>query len=168
MRIEPPPSLACANGTTRAATKAAAPPDDPPGIRVRSQGLCVGPFDNGSVDEIRPASGVADFPSETRPAPRHLLANGLSLVATRPASPRLPASVGAPFQSIRSLMKVGTPANAPDSSPAASDRADSNVSVTIPLTCGSTALARFIAASTCSSAVVSPAAIPAAIATPSA
>ncbi len=31
-RIDPPPSVACAIGTTRAATSAAAPPDDPPGL----------------------------------------------------------------------------------------------------------------------------------------
>src|SRR6185436_17266708 len=30
IRIEPPPSLACATGRMRAATAAAAPPDDPP------------------------------------------------------------------------------------------------------------------------------------------
>ena len=30
MRIDPPPSLPCAIGTTPAATKAADPPDDPP------------------------------------------------------------------------------------------------------------------------------------------
>jgi hypothetical protein len=65
-------------------------------------------------------------------------------------------------------MKLGTPANAPESNPAASDRAISKVSDTIPLICGSTALARVMAASTCSSAVVSPAAMPAAMATPSA
>jgi hypothetical protein len=30
MRIEPPPSLACATGRMRAATAAPAPPDEPP------------------------------------------------------------------------------------------------------------------------------------------
>ena len=39
MRIEPPPSLALAAGSTPAATAAAAPPDEPPGPRARSCGL---------------------------------------------------------------------------------------------------------------------------------
>src|ERR1700722_2913160 len=43
MRIEPPPSLACAAGNIPAATAAAAPPDDPREVRVRSQVLRVGP-----------------------------------------------------------------------------------------------------------------------------
>ena len=41
-RIEPPVSLPTASGAIRAATHAAEPPLDPPGIRDRSQGLCVG------------------------------------------------------------------------------------------------------------------------------
>ena len=42
MRIDPEMSLAWAAGTSRAATAAAEPPDDPPGVRSRSHGLCVG------------------------------------------------------------------------------------------------------------------------------
>ncbi len=43
MRIEPPPSLACAIGTIPAATAAAEPPLEPPAVRPVSQGLRVGP-----------------------------------------------------------------------------------------------------------------------------
>ena len=43
MRIEPPPSLACASGTIPAATAAAAPPLEPPGVSAGSQGFLVGP-----------------------------------------------------------------------------------------------------------------------------
>ena len=49
MRIEPPPSLPCASGTIPAATAAADPPLDPPGVRDRSHGLRVGPPKRGSV-----------------------------------------------------------------------------------------------------------------------
>ena len=49
IRIEPPPSLACAKGTIPAATEAALAPLEPPGMRVRSQGLHVGPLTTGSV-----------------------------------------------------------------------------------------------------------------------
>ena len=43
MRIEPPPSLAWATGTMPEATAAAEPPEEPPGVRSRSQGLRAGP-----------------------------------------------------------------------------------------------------------------------------
>ena len=43
MRIEPPPSFACATGTMPLATAAADPPDDPPDVCPRFHGLCVGP-----------------------------------------------------------------------------------------------------------------------------
>ncbi len=49
MRIEPPPSLACATGTAPAATSAADPPLDPPADRVTSHGLHVEPWISGSV-----------------------------------------------------------------------------------------------------------------------
>src|SRR5215813_13727195 len=39
IRIEPPPSLACASGRIRAATLAAAPPDEPPDECARFQGF---------------------------------------------------------------------------------------------------------------------------------
>ena len=63
MRIEPPPSLAWAIGTTPAATAAALPPDDPPGEKSGFHGLRVAPCDKGSVTHIRPNSGVAVLPS---------------------------------------------------------------------------------------------------------
>src|SRR6202140_5854462 len=48
MRIEPPPSLAWAMGTMRAATAAPAPPEDPPEECARFQGFRVGPNRRGS------------------------------------------------------------------------------------------------------------------------
>src|SRR3954464_3042246 len=42
-RVEPPGSVPTASGDSKAATAAAEPPPDPPGIRSRSQGLCEGP-----------------------------------------------------------------------------------------------------------------------------
>jgi hypothetical protein len=39
IRSEPSPSFPCATGTIADATAAAAPPDDPPGVRRRSHGL---------------------------------------------------------------------------------------------------------------------------------
>src|SRR5262245_40338030 len=68
MRIEPPPSVACAAGTMPAATAAAAPPLEPPALRAKSQGLRVGPLTTGSVVGARPNSGVFVRPRMTRPA----------------------------------------------------------------------------------------------------
>src|SRR5262245_1864611 len=70
MRIEPPPSVACAIGRMRAATAAAAPPDDPPLLWARFHGLRHGPNIAGSVDGASPISGEADLPNITRPAAR--------------------------------------------------------------------------------------------------
>jgi hypothetical protein len=70
MRIEPPPSLACATGMMRAATTAAAPPDDPPAECARFQGFLVGPCRRGSVVGSSPHSGLAVLPKIDRPALR--------------------------------------------------------------------------------------------------
>jgi len=42
-RIEPPVSVPVAAGVRRAATAAALPPDEPPGVQDRSQGFLTGP-----------------------------------------------------------------------------------------------------------------------------
>ena len=44
IRIEPPPSVPIASGTSPAATAAAEPPDEPPGTRPVSQGFEVRPY----------------------------------------------------------------------------------------------------------------------------
>jgi len=49
MRIDPPPSLACAIGAMPDATAAAAPPLDPPGVWSVFQGLRVTPSARLSV-----------------------------------------------------------------------------------------------------------------------
>ena len=67
-RIEPPPSLASASGSTRAATAAAEPPEEPPGVCAVFQGLRVGPYILGSVDSAQPASGELLLPSSVKPA----------------------------------------------------------------------------------------------------
>src|SRR5579863_9790925 len=47
MRIEPPPSVACAMGSMPDATAAAAPPLEPPALRAVFHGLRVGPLRRG-------------------------------------------------------------------------------------------------------------------------
>ena len=70
MRIEPPPSLPCASGTIPAATAAAEPPEEPPGVRSRSHGLRVGPVKRGSVVGRIANSGRLVMPTITKPASR--------------------------------------------------------------------------------------------------
>src|ERR1019366_4379329 len=74
MRIEPPPSLACVTGRMRAATAAAAPPDEPPDECARFQGFRVGPNSRDSVVGNNPNSGLALFPKMVTPALRKRLA----------------------------------------------------------------------------------------------
>ena len=70
MRSEPPPSLPWAIGTMPAATAAAEPPDEPPGVRSRSHGLRAGPKRRGSVTGRIPHSGSVVVPTMTKPAAR--------------------------------------------------------------------------------------------------
>ncbi len=70
MRIEPPPSLPCATGQSPAAVAAAAPPLEPPAVRVVSQGFRQAPFSSDSVCAIVPSSGVFVLPRTTNPASR--------------------------------------------------------------------------------------------------
>src|SRR6185295_18910957 len=70
MRIDPPPSLACASGTMPAATAAAEPPDEPPVVCSVFHGLRLGPYAWGSVVGTRPCSGVFVRPMHTNPASR--------------------------------------------------------------------------------------------------
>src|SRR3954465_297348 len=58
MRIDPPPALAWATGRIRAATAAAAPPEEPPDEWSRFHGFRVGPNSRDSVVGIRPNSGL--------------------------------------------------------------------------------------------------------------
>ena len=70
MRMEPPPSPACPTGTARAATSAALPPLDPPGVCARFQGLWVAPRHSGSVVPRMPSSGQLLLATGMKPARR--------------------------------------------------------------------------------------------------
>jgi len=69
-RIEPPVSLPSATGTIPAATAAAEPPEDPPGVRVGSQGLRLGPNAEFSVEDPIANSSRFVRPITTAPASR--------------------------------------------------------------------------------------------------
>ena len=67
-RSEPVVSPPCASEVMPDATAAAEPPLDPPGLRVRSHGLCVGPNAGGSVVMPDDISGVFVLPTKMNPA----------------------------------------------------------------------------------------------------
>ena len=68
MRIEPPPSLAPAIGTIPAATAEAEPPEEPPLLYFKFQGLWQLPQALGSVMPLIPNSGALVSPIATTPA----------------------------------------------------------------------------------------------------
>jgi len=67
-RIEPPVSVPIPRAACPAATAAADPPLDPPGTRLVSHGLRVGPKPEFSVDEPMANSSMLVLPRITTPA----------------------------------------------------------------------------------------------------
>lgn len=109
IRMEPPPSEPCATAHMPAATAAAAPPDEPPGVRSRSHGLREGPYACGSVHGVVPNSGVFVFPRTMNPASRMRRTGASSACGMYSAYTRDPYVVRTPSVASRSLMEIGTP-----------------------------------------------------------
>src|SRR4030095_14176163 len=118
-RMEPKPSEAWAMGSMRAPTDAAAPPDDPPEMRVVSHGLLVGPWSWGSQVRDRPSSQVLVRPKMTRPARLSRFTCSLSAVgvgvAAKTYEPRVILKQAR--ESVRSLRRKGTPLNGRSGAP---------------------------------------------------
>ena len=113
MRMEPPPSLAWAMGTTPAATSAADPPLEPPTDRVMSQGLRVAPYRDDSVLAVSPNSGSVVLATGSKPRARYCAIHGLVDVAGVSAGAHEPCRVGYPVRSSLSLSAEGMPAKGP-------------------------------------------------------
>src|SRR5207253_5989493 len=109
MRLDPPPSVPTPIGASPAATAAAAPPDDPPGVRDRSQGLAVRPNSGASVKHLWPNSGVVVLPTRIAPAALSRATEGESASGTLSASATEPNVVRTPLVLTRSLAANGTP-----------------------------------------------------------
>ena len=162
-RIDPAASVACAMATIPLATAAAAPPEEPPGVRVASNGLVAGGRPFGSVDNAKPTSGTAVRPNGTKPAARNRANKALSCrgVSTRLAMAALPAHCFSPRTTEpKSLPRKGTPENGPDAAPSAKDKASSIGSMQAIAPGVSCARARLAAIA--SRAVIRPAAMAAA------
>ena len=80
----------------RAPTAAAAPPLEPPDMRVRSQGFFVAPCNCGSQVRLRPSSQVLVRPKITTPARFSRLTSSLSSAGTTSSKNRQPRVVGQP------------------------------------------------------------------------
>src|SRR4029450_4963069 len=111
MRIEPPPSPPVASGTTPAATRAAEPPLEPPGVREVSQGLRVMPVSGPSVIPFPPNPGVVVLQKTPAPASRRRATPGVSSVLGAVGVACDPMRVGHPATCAGSLIATGTPAS---------------------------------------------------------
>src|SRR3989441_2113754 len=109
MRIEPAPSEPSASGANPAATAAAPPPVDPPGVRVRSHGLRDSPNNGLSVEPRQANSGRLVRPTKIGPAGRRPATLGASSGATNSANRREPKVVRSPADQRLSLIETGTP-----------------------------------------------------------
>jgi hypothetical protein len=90
MRIEPPPSVPSANGVIPAATEAAQPALEPPGVSERSSGLRVTPVSGESPTGLQPNSLVVDFPMRIAPLALARSTEGASTFPTLPSIAREP------------------------------------------------------------------------------
>ena len=117
--MDPPVSLPSARGASNAATAAAEPPPDPPGIRSRSQGLRVGPYAECSVEEPIANSSMLVLPIGTRPAARALATTVASYGDMYPSRIRDPDVDGMSVVTRTSFTASGTPASSGRLSPAA-------------------------------------------------
>src|SRR3954469_18476426 len=101
--MEPPTCVPIAAGTMLAPTAAAEPDEEPPGVRVGSNGLVVGP---GCEP---PSSAVTVLARITAPAWRGAQTPALSRLGKLPFIAPQPISVGMSFVSSRSLIAIGMP-----------------------------------------------------------
>src|SRR5918993_972277 len=117
-RIDPPVSDPRAMGANPAATAAAEPPDEPPGTRLRSWGLRVGPKAEFSVELPMANSSRLVLPMATAPAAARRSTTVASYGGRQPSRILDEHVVGTPDVHMLSLSATGTPASGPVTSPA--------------------------------------------------
>src|SRR6187402_1522916 len=110
-RMEPPVSDPSATGTTPAATSAAEPPLEPPGVRDSSQGLSTAPKAEFSFDDPIANSSQLVLATITAPAASSRSTTVASYGAMKRSRMREPAVVRVPRAQMLSLIATGTPAN---------------------------------------------------------
>jgi hypothetical protein len=115
LRTEPAPSVPWATAHSPAASAAAAPPLDPPGVHSAFHGLRHVPLSSDDVMLVQ-NSGTFVLPTITNPASRNLETTGSSPAARRPANTLLERVVGIPATSTTSFTESVTPWNGARSS----------------------------------------------------
>ena len=110
MRIEPAPSEPNAAPTSPAATAAAEPPLDPPGVCPSDHGLRVVPNASVSVNGCAVSSGTCVLPMTIAPAARSRRTTSASRSAGG-LSWSTPSPVTSPATSVSSLIATGTPSS---------------------------------------------------------
>src|SRR5215831_6016031 len=101
-----------------AATVAADPPDEPPGTRVRSQGLHVRKNPECSVDEPMANSSMLSLPRSTAPDSRRRATAVASYGGTKASRIFEPHVVRIPRVQNTSFTAIGTPSSGPRGEPA--------------------------------------------------
>ena len=142
-------SLPCATAPMPAATAAAAPPDDPPGVTPASHGFKVRPCSALSVNHRQEKAGVLVRPMTTAPARRRFATTGLSSAAITSRNATTPLLVGKPRWSALILVVTGTPASGGSASPRARAASTASAASSASRSSGSTTalIAGFAAAS---------------------
>ena len=97
IRIEPPTSLPTSTGDSPAATAAADPPDEPPGVLVGSHGLFVRPNSSLTVWMSYSHEARLVFPTMIAPAARSRAATVPSRSGMRSPGTRTPMVDRSPF-----------------------------------------------------------------------
>ena len=113
--MEPPPSVPMDTVQRPAATAAAAPPLEPPGVRSVFQGLRQGSPNSFSVVPDWPNSGVLVLPSMIAPDAFTRSTTMESMSGTRSRNTADPIVVLTPLVNSRSLIEMGTPCSGPSS-----------------------------------------------------
>src|SRR4051812_44886817 len=116
--MDPPVSDPRATGTDPAATAAADPPLDPPGVRSRSQGLRTGPKAEFSLDDPMANSSQFVLPTIPAPAVSSRRTTVASYGGTKFARIFDEAVVRIPRTHMLSFSATGTPASGPAAWPA--------------------------------------------------
>ena len=155
--MEPPVSVPIASGTCPAATEAALPPLDPPGVRVGSCGLRVAP--NADVSVVAPMANSSRLALPTITPPAALIRRtSIASRVTDPAGNALePQVIGMPRTATLSFTTRVLPASTPMSRPSATARSSRRAVDSAPAgsTCSSACTDGSVAAMTANASVTS-------------
>ena len=122
-------SLPTSRPVRPAASAAAAPPDEPPGPRARSQGLLVVPWISLKVSQSESIKGTLVLPKITAPDALSRLTTSESRVAMFSLKAGSPQVVGRPARSKDSLTVIGRPSSGPSTSPRARLASDASAAL---------------------------------------